>query len=241
MDRSFLNRKDVVAASRDFVCIRLLTYESKDEAKILEWIYVGREGTLENTVFAVLSSDGKKKLTRSGRGPHRVFGDPPVMAEALQTLARENPGKEPIRALPKMADVRRALNTAACDGLPLVVLLGTKDEVRKLEEKVAPLAWNDELVGRFIYATSTDASELKSIKGVEGRSGIFVIQPGTFGIDGTVLLKAEDPSKDLARALARHKPEKKDDRGHVEEGRRIGIHWETAIPVTDPHGPPPRK
>jgi hypothetical protein len=240
MDRSFLSQKDVVAASRHFVCLRLLTYESKEEAKILEWIFVGRMGTLENTVFTVLSSDGKTKLTRSGRSPHQVFGDPPTMAEALQTLAKEHPGKEAIAALPKMADARRALNTAACDNLPLVLVLGENaDDVKKLEAKLAPASWKKDFIGKFIYGSSTDPAEVKSIQGLEGKSGIFVVQPGTYGTDGTVLLKVEDVEKDLARALPMHKPEKKDTRSHVESGQRAGVHWKTEIPVTDPNVPPP--
>ena len=50
MDRSYLSDKDVVEASRDFVCIRLATYENAEEAKILKSIFTGRSGALENTV-----------------------------------------------------------------------------------------------------------------------------------------------------------------------------------------------
>ena len=45
MDRSYLSQPEVVAASRDFVCVRLMTYESRVEGDFL-------------TAFNVTRSDG---------------------------------------------------------------------------------------------------------------------------------------------------------------------------------------
>ena len=53
MDRSFLSDAAVIASSRKFVCIRLATYESESEAKILKSIFLGRSGDLENTSMPV--------------------------------------------------------------------------------------------------------------------------------------------------------------------------------------------
>lgn len=64
----------VVAASRGWICVRLATYESKEEGKFLESIFTGRSGLLENTTFALLGPDGKKRLSRAGRGPQHLFG-----------------------------------------------------------------------------------------------------------------------------------------------------------------------
>ena len=63
----------MIAASRKFVCVRLATYESKEEADLLTDIFVGRSGELENTTFVILAPDGKKRLTRAGRGPMFAF------------------------------------------------------------------------------------------------------------------------------------------------------------------------
>lgn len=62
MDRSFLSRPEVVRASRQFVCIRLATYESFEEAQMLRGIFLGGSGQVENTTFALLSPDGKTPL-----------------------------------------------------------------------------------------------------------------------------------------------------------------------------------
>ena len=61
MDRSYLSNKEVIEASRDFVCIRLATYENVAEAKILKSIFTGRSGELENTTFVLLAPDGNRR------------------------------------------------------------------------------------------------------------------------------------------------------------------------------------
>ena len=80
----------MVKASRDFVCIRPTTYESAEEAKVLESFFSGRSGQLENTVFVMLAPDGKTKLTRSGRSPQHIFGDAERLAEFMDDFARRN-------------------------------------------------------------------------------------------------------------------------------------------------------
>src|SRR5262245_35972314 len=122
MDRSFLSRPGVVAASRRFVCIRPLTYESAEEAKVLESLFIGGSGELENTTFALLGPDGRTRLARTGRSPAFAFRDPEQMAAAMQDLAarHETGASKRPAALPVCADVRRALDVAACDGRALV-------------------------------------------------------------------------------------------------------------------------
>lgn len=53
--------------------MRLATYENKEEGAFLESVFTGRSGKLENTVFALLEPDGKTRLSRAGRGPHRIL------------------------------------------------------------------------------------------------------------------------------------------------------------------------
>ena len=45
MDRSFLSRPEVIAASEAFVCVRLTSYENADEMAFLKDMFVGREVT----------------------------------------------------------------------------------------------------------------------------------------------------------------------------------------------------
>jgi len=142
MDRSFLLQKDVIEASRDFVCIRLATYENKAEADYLVQVFRGRLGTLENTVFAVMSPDARKYLARPGRAPNFAYRDAGEMAAQMQKLAKEYAAAAGERALPAMKDLRLAINTAACDNMPLIVPVGadapSRERMRHALARIAP-------------------------------------------------------------------------------------------------------
>ena len=60
----------MIEASREFVCVRIESYESEATKKIVRSHLNGR---FENTAFCVLAPDGETRLTRSGRGPRQVF------------------------------------------------------------------------------------------------------------------------------------------------------------------------
>ncbi len=245
MDRSYLSDQKVIAASRDLVCMRLATYESKEEAETLKSIFTGRSGELENTTFALLTPRGER-VGRAGRSPDFAFDGPAGMADAMRRLAAQNPGKkDERRELPIMKNLRLALDVASCDGLPLAVVLGQdKDELERLEARVASVASSEALAGRFIYASVADPKELAPIAGVTRKSGILVVAPDVYGQKGTVLVEL-DPTSDakalaegLERGRAKHAPAEKDPRAHIREGHRLGVHWDTEIPDTDP-GPGP--
>ena len=91
MDGSFLSDADVVAASRKFVCIRLSTYEDAEEAEFLRSIYVGRSGDLENTVFAILSPDGKRTPRQiiAALNESNISEDEPFDDESARTLLKK--------------------------------------------------------------------------------------------------------------------------------------------------------
>jgi hypothetical protein len=253
MDEGALSQRDVIEASRRFVCIRLATYEDKTEAALLKSIFVGRSGDLENTTFAILSPDGSEQLVRSGRSPDFAFGrdagTAEEMASTMQSIADEygtKPKHQP-RQIPKLADVRLALNVAACDKRPLVVAFSSdKEKLRELETKLASLAWSASRVGKFVYASTTDRRELEFVKGIEIKSGVIAIQPGKFGLSGIVLAQSYGSAdgQDDVRALAKTLDEAErgfrgwysETRKHISEGQRKGIEWETLLPVTDPGG-----
>jgi hypothetical protein len=244
MDRSFLSRPEVVAASRDFVCVRLATYEDKEEGAFLKSFGVTRSGELENTVFAVLSPDGERELARAARSTRQTFGDAERMAQTLRRIAadyRARGAGRPPSALPLVANVRLALDVAACDNRPLVVLYGKDAKTRQeLEARLRPLAWGDALLGRFIYAAASEAKELAAVQGATAGGGVVVVQPDRFGLKGTVLSQAaaDAPTAELETCLkqgaARHRPQSESFGVHVRDGRRKGLLWETVIPVTDP-------
>ena len=251
MDRSFLSQAMVVAASRRFVCIRLLTYESAVEAEVLKSFFIGRSGLLENTTFVLLAPDGETPLSRAGRSPAFAFqathgqNAAEVMAGAMDAISAryeksEGGGKTPA-ALPLTVDFRRGLDVAACDGLPLVVLAsGDAKGQAALAERAAALAWSAPFVGRFAWAVGAAPADLAKIEGASGKTGLLVVEPDAYGLTGKLLAAApaDADEKTLAKALAdglsRHHPIEKDPRRHIEEGKRLGVRWKTEIPETDP-------
>ena len=245
MDRSFLSDHAVIEASRRFVCARLSTYESAEEARFLESVFVGRSGKLENTVFAILDADGKTPLIRSGRGPHQ-FRSPSDLATRMREIADERKNAKTeltSEILPYVSDVRLALNVAACDRLPLVVVYGEENDA--LRSKLAELVWGEEYRGRFVMVQATEAKELAKIKGVEdAKPGVIVVAPGSFGLTGKAISTAPADAdtkalqSTLNSTLSYQRPAPRNTREHIRAGRAQGVEWETQIPVTDPGIPP---
>lgn len=245
MDRSFLSDPNVVAASRNFVCIRLATYESASEAKVLGAVLTTRSGLLENTVFSVLAPDGATPLVRSGRTHREAFGTPEEGARRMSDLAAKHPCTAPVGGqIPWLADLRRGMNVAACELQPLVGVVARSEDARqKIEEALLPLAWSREFAGRFAYARAKSPAEAGEY--VDGRvdgDGVFVVQPDAFGTKGRLLAFVPGGDRDglakgLAKGLEGFKAEPKDSRRHIDDGVRRGLNWKTEIPVTDPQGP----
>jgi hypothetical protein len=243
MDRSFLSDAAVIAASRKFVCVRLTTYEDKSEGEFLKSFHVTRSGELENTVFTILSPDGKRQLARASRSARQTFGDAQRMAEMMNRLAGEYASREPGTQppLPTVRNVRLALDVAACDNQPLVVLWSPNAVTRAtLEERVGKLTWGEPYVGQFVYVTAAGSGELSAIDGVKPGAGVLVVQPDQFGQQGRVLAQItatagdEDLAKCLKDGLGQFQRADKTFQNHVREGQRKGVFWETVIPVTDP-------
>lgn len=244
MDGSFLSDAEVIDESRKFVCIRLATYENKEEAALLKTIFIGRSGELENTTFAILSPDGKRQLVRSGRSPDFAFRSIGTMASTMRRISSQYGARGEDSELPVMSDTRLAINVASCDNQPLVILRASKRErLNELKEKMSKIAWSDDFIGQFLYVTTTDSADLKAIRGVDASSEIVVIEPGNFGIDGDVLaqLKGDANNASLKAALdlaiVLHQRVDKEMSTHTRLGSRLGIQWKTQLPVTDPGGP----
>jgi len=253
MDRSFLADKDVISASRKFVCIRLATYENAEENKILTGFF-SRGGVLENTVFTLLTPDGKTKLVSAGRSPVWAFGgvrgaginaQPEVsikkMGQTMEAIALAYPGKGKATKgsppLPYLADLRLALNVTAADRQPLVVVYSKSAEQRKkMEQELSKVAWSDQFIGQAQYVSASDASEFKSVKNFKATSGFVVIQPGTFGLTGEPIAvidaktSASKLVESLAKALAKHKPSTLTYNQHRQMGSQAGARWVSKTP-----------
>ena len=253
MDRSFLSDKGIIRASRKFVCARLATYEDKEEAEYLSGIFAGRSGQLDNTVFCIMGPDGKDRLVRSGRSPGWAFPgseDQAIrdmetkMDEIASRYAVKKGSSSSLPGLPVLPNFRLALNVAACDNLPLVAAVArSKDSREKLHKQVNELAWSKDFIGRFIYVSAGEASELEKVKGIENKEGLFVIAPDTFGQEGKVLTQVrlgagrKELAKSLARAVKLHQPEDKEMRSHNALGKILDVNWKTQVPVTDAGAP----
>jgi hypothetical protein len=243
MDRSYLSDPAVIAASRQLVCVRLLSYESKEEADFLKTFGAGRSGEVENTTFCIFAPDGKRRLTRAGRGPRMLYDGPQDLAASLQRISASYPARKEAKApaLPLVANVRLALDVAACDAQALVVL-GARNEAarQRLVNVVAELAWSQEFVGRFVYAVAAAPKELEAIEGAAAREGLFVVAPDEFGLKGKVLQHVElTGAKErltagLQQGIADFQRPDRSFWAHVKTGHQQGIFWETQIPVTDP-------
>lgn len=245
MDESFLSDKDVIEASRNFVCIRLATYENEGEAEFLKTVYVNRSGDLENTVFVILSPDTKKNLCRAGRGPNFAYRSPKQMASAMNKIAKNYPEADADNSspsLPQMKNIRLGLNVASCDGLPLIICV-SQDEatLNSMQATLAGLAFETELAGKYGYASTADTNELSMISDFKNETGYFIVQPSEYGLQGRVVkqLATDTSVDDLRSAMVEYLETapitNKSHHDHVRTGNRKGKSWETELPVTDPH------
>lgn len=247
MDRSFLSQTEVIQASRQFVCIRLATYEDRAEAEVLKTMLRTPSGELENTVFALLTPDATRYLAPPGRSPDWAFPSAREMAVGMTRISGQYAAEAaPLSgaALPVLSTLRLALDVAACDSQPLVAVLGRDAaEAKRLEGRLAPLAWGSGIMGRCAFTTVSVAGDLKPVQGVTIKSGYVVLAPDRFGLHGTVLAQIEAGAEEtrlrsgIQGALDRYQPQAKEHFLHMQDGFRRDIYWDTAIPATDPHTP----
>lgn len=250
MDRSYWSDSKVIEAARDFVCIRLVTYENDAEGEFVQSIFRGRKNTLENSVFAILAPDGKTPLTRAGRSPDMVFGasspelSRTLLLKEMAAIQKRYPSKaEKVSQLPTSLDLRRAMNVASCDLQPLVVLFAEEEKEREeLANAVAALAFDPKYRGRFAYAWTENALEMGALTGLEVQADVpslWVVAPNEFGTEANLLQEVAHPtSKTLKQAfedsLEEFRIEARDSREHYLRGKAEGIFWVSKFPTTDP-------
>jgi hypothetical protein len=232
----------VVTASRQWICVRPATYESAPEAKVLLGYFEGREGALENTVFALLDSSGKMLSYRAGRSPGMVYGDATKFAAALVSHGKEARDSK-TRALPQIANLKLAMNIAACDSVPLVIGIGeTQAQRTKLERELATAAWDKRLVGQAHYVVCEPKAmaafpDLLSFSD-DSSTQVLMVDPDDYGTRATLLAQhgAGDSklTDSLVEASDRFLAVARDHRKHVSEGHKQGLEWKGEIETTDP-------
>ena len=126
MDRSYLSDAAVVKASREFICVRIATYENEDEYAFISTAFRFRSSAKKNSFFAIMDSGATTHLVKSGRSPGFTFEDGLAMARRMNEIIEEAPGKKamtPSRlGLPYLESVRVALNVSSCDSQRTVVV-----------------------------------------------------------------------------------------------------------------------
>ncbi len=239
IDNGWLLKDEVVAASRDFVCIRLTSYESAEEAAFVTKL----QGNPVNTVFAVLTPDAQPAIALKGlvRGPGELFSDPADMVKQMGEVAKKFPAKkadgEP--ALPITLDARLGLAVASADLQPLALVVASDAKERAaLEAKVARLAWSKDLRGRFAYASTESLKDLTLTGAATVKSGVLLIEPDAFGVEGSVVtaIAAADVDKKLDTAMrdasAKHVRMTKSREQLKRLALAKGVFFETGIPVS---------
>jgi hypothetical protein len=243
MDRSFLSHADVIAASRNFVCVRLTSYEDDAESAFCRSLMVGRSGEVENTTFTILAPDGETKLVRAFRATRGLFTDAADMARQMNSISAKYPGNDDRATppLPLALDARIGLDIAACDNRPLIVIVASAEPAREeLESRVASIAWSTEFIGTFVYAAASSAKEVVGVTGIPAADGIAIIEPDAFGQSGRLMqfISSTDPNEHVAKAMRRslstYHMVAKNRQSHRFNGMKNGSFWETKFPVTDP-------
>ena len=104
----------------------------------------GGGGELRNTTFALLDPSGEKALARTGRSPQMVYKNTDSFAVNLASLANKFESKAGIKSLPLIPSLRLGLNIAACDGIPLVVIIDeTTQSHRRLTLTASRIKWEN--------------------------------------------------------------------------------------------------
>ena len=241
------SEKKVIEVSRDFVCVRLESYESEEHQGMVRDLL---RGAFANTAFCVLAPDGKKRLSSSGRSPAALFGrrggpefGAEEVVEVLQEISSEYKAKgdDEDAVIQDFHSFRQALNVAAGDQRLLVYTI-SKESERKKAEKVLQAVLNDaEIEGLFHHDfgdAAIDKDWMKSVSDERTGSGFVVIHADEFGMQGEVVarLSLETSSKALREKLVAsneafaESEERKIYGEHVREGRRNGVFFEGGMP-----------
>ena len=248
----------IIEASRKFVCVRIESYESEETQKIVRSHLNGR---FENTAFCIFAPDGKTRLTRSGRGPSQVFRGEADLASKLDAIASKYEPKGDVRkaSVPDFNSFKLALNIASDDQRVLALIAAPKEQLPRPEKRLRALAWNPKIQGRFHFDQESDASWQGPLsQSGDPTPGIYLIRPGTFGLEGAVSERLELDAKPEAilKALAKANEsyakttEKKVYGEHIIAGRKQDKRIEMAVPFgedrdgdgeIDHRGPGPRR
>lgn len=213
--------------------MRIDSYESEAHQ---EWVRRFLGGRFENSVFAILAPNGQDWLSRGDRSPNQVFGSDARVLSGMKAIADRFPGKGDLAEalVEDFHTVRQALNVASADQRVLVLTAGSGDEVSGARDSLRAIANHKDVIGRFHFDFDTGYGWRQTVKSVKSASGIFLIRPGEFGMDGDVMAELEINAVNSAILAALEKAraefaattDKKVYSEHVAKGGKLGIYFE---------------
>jgi len=230
--------EEVIEATRNWVCVRLDSYESEQHQ---EWVRRFLNGTFQNSAFCLLSPDGTEWLSKSGRGPNQVFGTAGNLISSMDKIVqRYAPKASSSEAVVQdFHSLRQAINVASADQRVLVLVAGSEEATKPLRDSLRKTAWHEDHVGRFHWDFESDAAVVEELVSKnQDKQGIFLLRGDKFGLAAEVMaeLPLDATASELSEALKTTNKEyaatteKKVYSSHVAEGRKEGIHFEGAVP-----------
>lgn len=243
-----------ITASRDLVCVRLESYESKEhQTKVRELLH----GSFANTAFCVLAPDGERQLSSAGRSPASLFGSRggrfsgAPEEESKRTIAQLQvilkdfpPRKDASQAVVQdFHTFRQALNVASGDQRILLLTVASPERRSDLLPTLKKTLNDGKMIGRYHHDFAEGEGDKNWAEQVAGektdaKSGYLIIRPDRFGLKGEVVthLPLTASAGELSAALTQaNKDYAKDEerkvyRDHVREARRNGAYFENAVP-----------
>jgi hypothetical protein len=238
--------QEFIDASRDFVCVRIETYENKENEERIRWILNGKYA---NTAFCIFDPSGQRRLSRSGRSPNQVLAGRNASSDSNGQIIREmdriasryrvkNSADDAI--LQDFLSFGQALNVASADQRLLVFVNADRDELREIKSTLEEVFSDESIIGRFHldFMGKEDKNWTRSVTGARSKSAINIIRAGKFGLSGKLVERVElDSSAEELKATLLKENEKfssteqrKVYADHVMEGKRSGVKYESEIP-----------
>ena len=243
---SLFSTQEFIAASRKYVCIRIETYGSKENEKMVRRLLGGK---FANTVFVLFDPTGESELTRKGRSPNQALStrgrkaDDETVVSEMNRIVKEYEPKDNLQMaeLQDFDSLKEAINVASAEQRLLVLVNVNKTERDALSEKLKPVFTHADVIGKFhldFLDTQTDKTWKKLVTGTEEDPGIMVVQSSQFGLDGKVVAKfpLDQTADEFKTALLTENKKfaeaekRKDYKTHVLEGRKQGIEYDSVIP-----------
>ncbi len=243
------SQKAFIEASRQFVCCRIESYESKAAQDMVRSFLNGR---FENTAFCILDPSGEERLSGTGRSPSQGLSerrgpgssiDDADVIEKLNGIAKSyRPrGEASDAVLQDFHSFRQALNVASGDQRLLLFVAASGQALESAKRVLKPVMADPEIIGKFhvdLADAATDGEWAKAISEEKGASGLVIIRADPFGMEGTAVehLPVTASGEVVKRALLAaneafaKSEERKVYRDHVSVGREERIHFENGMP-----------